>query len=122
MKLKRQSSRKKTSFSSGAVRDTQEGKENYVECLSFLAMRRYGLYMAKVSKKYGEDNWRKGIPITSYEKSLLRHIHKHFANKYDGARLEPKVDHLAAARFNLDGLMHEEEKLKMKRGRRCRRV
>ena len=103
----------KTQFKTGAVRDTQEGKENYPECLSFLALRRYGLYMQKASAKYGEDNWRKGIPVKSYERSLMRHLQKYFANKYDGATLEPDVDHLAAAMFNLQGLMHELEKAAM---------
>jgi hypothetical protein len=101
----------KTKFSTGAVRDKQEGKENYPECVSFLSLRRYARYMTKVSTKYGEDNWRKGIPIKSYERSLMRHLQKYFANKYEGAKFESEVDHLSAAMFNLQGILHEEEKL-----------
>jgi hypothetical protein len=97
-------------FKTGAVRDTDDGKENYVECFSFTAWRRYALYMKTQEKKYPPDNWRKGIPIKEYEKSLMRHLQKHFANKYEGAELEPDIDHLAAAFFNLQGLMHEEVK------------
>lgn len=100
-------------FESGAKRDV-DGKEDYVETQSFLAMKRYAEYMTVQAKKYGRGNWRKGIPIEEYEKSLMRHIHKYFANKYDNANLEPEIDHLSAIRFNLDGIMHEEERLKLK--------
>lgn len=68
--------------------------------------------MTRMATKYGRGNWRKGIPIESYEQSLLRHIQKYLVNKYDGAGLEPEIDHLAAALFNLQGIIHEEEKLK----------
>ena len=99
-------------FESGAKRDS-EGKEDYVETQSFLAMKRYAEYMTNNAKTYGRGNWRKGIPIDSYEQSFMRHMHKYFANKYDNANIEPNVDHLAAMRFNLDGIMHEEEKAKL---------
>jgi hypothetical protein len=68
--------------------------------------------MTACGAKYGLGNFKKGIPISSYEESLMRHIQKYFANKYDGASLEPDVDHLAAMMFNIQGIMHEEEKLK----------
>jgi len=100
-------------FPTGAIRDSGKGKIDFTECLSFLALQRYGEYMLSKKKTYGEGNWKKGIPITSYEQSLLRHIHKYFANKYDGAMLEPNEDHLAAAFFNLQGLIHEEEKAEL---------
>jgi hypothetical protein len=98
-------------FETGAKRDI-EGKEDYVETISFLSLKRYAEYMTAQAKKYGRGNWRKGIPIESYEQSLMRHIQKYFANKYDNANLEPEIDHLSAALFNLQGLIHEEEKLK----------
>ena len=102
----------KRQFSTGAVRDVDTDKENYVESLSWLALRRFAKYMKKASSKYGEGNWIKGIPLEEYEKSLMRHIQKYFANKYNGANLEPECDHLSAALFNLQGILHEEEKLK----------
>lgn len=106
---------KYTHFRSGAVRDTQNGKENYVECFSFTAWRRYGQYMLSKEGKYPPDNWRKGIDIKSYEKSLLRHIQKYFANKYEQGEFEPQEDHLSACMFNLMGIIHEEEMAKKKR-------
>lgn len=101
-------------FPTGAMRDTEEGKAHFVECLSFLAMARFGRYMLTCEGKYPPDNWRKGIPVKEYEQSMMRHIHKYFANKYEGASFEPEVDHLSAALFNLRGILHEEEIIRLK--------
>ncbi len=98
----------KTHFSTGAVRDAQDGKEMYVETLSFKALKRYAIYMTAKATKYGPGNWRKGIPIESYENSLLRHVQKYFENKYDGGTTELEEDHLAAMVFNVFGIMHGE--------------
>lgn len=103
----------KREFDTGALRESDEGKEDYVESVSWLTMRRFALYMKSNEMKYGRGNWKKGIPIEEYEKSLMRHLQKYLANKYDGANLEPDVDHLAAALFNLSGLIHEQEKQKL---------
>jgi hypothetical protein len=104
----------KRKFATGAVRDSEQGKEHYVECLSFTAMERFARYMLTCEGKYPPDNWRKGIPIKAYEQSLLRHIQKYFKNKYEGGNSEPEIDHLSAAWFNLRGIIHEEERLKAK--------
>ena len=102
-----------TKFDTGAVRDTQEGKPDFVETQSFTANRRYAGYMTGKKAKYGVGNFKKGIPISSYEQSLLRHVDKYFRNKYEGGQDEPNEDHLAAIRFNVDGIMHEEEQAKL---------
>lgn len=96
-------------FTTGAVRDDQEGKVDFVETISFTAHERYARYMTSKKKKYGVGNFKKGIPIESYEQSMLRHIDKYFRNKYEGGSDELEEDHLAAIRFNCDGIMHEEE-------------
>lgn len=98
-----------TEFDTGAIRDSQEGKIDFVETISFTAHHRYAKYMTGKKKKYGTGNFKKGIPIESYEKSLLRHIDKYFRNKYEGGTDELEEDHVAAMRFNIDGIMHEEE-------------
>jgi hypothetical protein len=102
-----------TTFPSGAVRDAQTNKPDFIETISFTANHRYAVYMTGKKKKYGAGNFKKGIPIESYEKSLLRHIDKYFRNKYEGGRDELDQDHLAAIRFNVDGIMHEEERLRL---------
>lgn len=99
----------KTQFDTGAVRDTQAGKPNFLECMSPFTMHRYGAYMAKASAKYGEDNWTKGIPPESYLKSLERHLMKLKEEFKFGFTREPGVDHAAAIMFNIMGFIHEEE-------------
>lgn len=100
----------KTKFDTGAVRDKQDGKPNFYECMSPLAYWRYGEYMLKASAKYGPDNWTKGIPIESYIQSLERHLVKLKAELKYGIFMEKDVDHAAAIMFNVMGLMHEQEK------------
>ena len=101
--------KKVTTFDSGAIRDTQEGKEDYTETISWRAFKRYAKYMTKMASKYGSGNFKKGIPIDNYEKSMLRHVQKYMENKYEGGTVETEQDHLAAIVFNVFGIMHEEE-------------
>ena len=107
--------KKRTQFKTGAVRDSNEGKLDFVEPVSFTAMHRYIGYMTEKKKKYGSGNFKKGIPIESYEKSLMRHIDKYFRNKYEGGQDELNEDHLAAMLFNVFGIIHEEEICKIKK-------
>lgn len=97
-----------TKFATGAIRDSQEGKVDFVETISFTAHERFARYMTGKKARYGTGNFKKGIPITSYEQSLLRHVDKYFRNKYEHGQDEPNEDHLAAIRFNVDGIMHAE--------------
>lgn len=101
-----------TKFETGAVRDISTDKEDYIESISWSALKRYADYMKSKSHVYGEGNWKKGIPIKSYESSLVRHLQKYLANKYDGAKLEPDEDHLSAILFNCFGIIFEEGRSK----------
>lgn len=111
-----------TEFETGARRDIGDHKEDYIESISWLTLRRYAKYMSSKAKVYGKGNWIKGIPEGSYEASVLRHLQKYLAlQKYDltneqaeKAGLEPNEDHLAAAMFNIQGLIHEQEIKKIK--------
>ena len=98
----------KTKFKSGAVRDIELGKEDYTETISWTAFKRYAQYMTSKKSRYGSGNFKKGIPIESYERSLIRHLQKYMANKYEGGDVEKSEDHLAAIVFNVFGIMHEE--------------
>lgn len=100
-------------FESGAKRIVS-GKEDYVESISWLSLRRYAQYMDEMAKRYGRGNWAKGIPVESYEGAIIRHFQKYIAKKYYGIDIEPNVDHEAAMLFNIQGLMHEQEKAKFK--------
>lgn len=97
-----------TTFKTGAIRDSQEGKNDWTETISWTALNRYAGYMTGKKAKYGAGNFKKGIDITSYEQSLIRHWHKYFVNKYEKGNEEPGEDHLAAMLFNVLGIMHEE--------------
>lgn len=97
-----------TQFNTGAIRDSQEGKPDFVETISWTAFNRFAKYMTSKKEKYGSGNFKKGIPIDSYEKSLVRHIDKYFRNKYEDGDDEKGEDHLSAIVFNVFGIMHEE--------------
>jgi hypothetical protein len=99
-------------FTTGAIRDSDETKEDYCETISWTAFKRYAQYMTGKKQKYGAGNFKKGIPITSYEQSLLRHVQKYMENKYEGGLVETQEDHLSALVFNIFGIMHEEERIK----------
>lgn len=101
-----------TTFSTGAIRDSQEGKNDWTETISWTALDRYAKYMTGKKKKYGAGNFKLGIDIESYEQSLIRHWHKYFTNKYERGDNEPEEDHLAAMVFNVLGIMHQEEMAK----------
>lgn len=102
-----------TKFETGAIRDTQEGKPDFTETISWTAFNRYAKYMTGKKKKYGAGNFKKGIPISSYEQSLIRHLDKYMRNKYENGNDELTEDHLSALVFNIFGIMHEEEQMKL---------
>jgi hypothetical protein len=124
-----------TNFSSGAIRDSQDGKYDIAEYISHHMLHRYYEHMHKSAVKYGAGNWRKGIPKESGWKSLRRHIFQadlweveravmcknrhitvpeaveYFGGTYECLRcgeLVPFEDHLAAAIFNINIIMHDE--------------
>lgn len=99
-------------FSTGAIRDNDDTKEDYIETISWKAFKRYAQYMTGKKKKYGAGNFKKGIPIESYEQSLLRHVQKYIENKYEDGEVERDEDHLSAIVFNVFGIMHEEQRKK----------
>jgi hypothetical protein len=89
------------SFSTGAVRDIQVGKGRY-DLLSPLALRRIAVHTENGAVKYGDRNWEKGMPLTRFLDSAIRHTYAHLG----GDRSE---DHLAAAAWNLMACIHTEE-------------
>lgn len=105
--------KKVTQFKSGAYRDSQDGKEDYIETISWSALKRYAQFMTGKKKRYGEGNFKKGIIDSSYEQSLVRHLQKYLSNKYENGNVEADDDHLSAMIFNIFGLMHNEEQRKI---------
>lgn len=99
-------------FSTGATRNSDEGKYDYEGFISPLVLERYGEYMNKHRKQADgklrdSDNWQKGIPKTAYMKSGWRHFidwwkeHRGIATK-DGIE-----EAMMALLFNVMGYAHE---------------
>lgn len=90
----------RTEFETGAVRDLQIGKGRY-DLISPIAMKRLARHYENGAKKYEDRNWEKGIPLSKFMDSLLRHAFQFL----EGDRSE---DHIAAIAWNAFGLIHTE--------------
>lgn len=88
-------------FGTGAKRDIQTGKGRY-DLLPPLAIRRIAKHYENGARKYGDRNWEKGMPMSRYADSALRHLFAYI----EGMRDE---DHLAAAVWNGLAMIHQEE-------------
>lgn len=98
-----QDSGERTEFETGAQRDCAEGKGRY-DLLSPLALARLAKHMEEGAKKYSDRNWEKGIPLHSFFDSAIRHLYKWLSGECD-------EDHLAAAFWNIHGLIHTSMKI-----------
>ncbi|MEI6821035.1 MAG: dATP/dGTP diphosphohydrolase domain-containing protein [Bacteroidota bacterium] len=89
-------------FGTGAVRDMAEGKGDFFS-LPPSALLRVAKHYEGGAKKYGRNNYQKGIPISAFMDSALRHIFKYLDGQSD-------EDHLSAAAFNILGAIQMEER------------
>lgn len=87
-----------TAFSTGSIRDVQDGKGKYV-LISTIGMRRLARHYENGAKKYKLRNWEKGQPLSQYLDSCFRHLVK----VIDGLNDE---DHAAAVAWNIFAFMH----------------
>lgn len=88
-------------FTSGARRDTQDGKPRY-DLIPPIPLKRLAELYARGAEKYGESNWTKGMPSSRFLASLMRHLEQY----RDG---ETDEDHLAAVVFNAFGIMYFQD-------------
>jgi hypothetical protein len=106
-------------FTTGATRDTDEGKYDYEGFLSPSVIERYGAYMNKHRKQAdgklrASDNWQHGIPKDAYMKSMWRHfldawfIHRGY-KRFDKQRNEEITldEAFCAILFNVMGYLYE---------------
>lgn len=91
-------------FETGAQRDAAEGKGRY-DLLPCKAIRRLAMIYESGAKKYDDNNWRKGIPLSKYLDSGLRHAMK-WADGWDDE------DHLAMACWNFMCALETEEMIR----------
>lgn len=80
-------------FPTGSQRDIRAGKGRF-DLLPMYALLRLARHFENGAKKYGDDNWRKGQPLSVYLNSAMRHLAKFAAGMTD-------EDHLAAAAWNV---------------------
>jgi hypothetical protein len=99
-------------FSTGATRNTDEGKYDYEGFISPLVLERYGEYMNKHRKQADgklrdSDNWQKGIPKTAYMKSGWRHF-VDWWKEHRGIGTKDGIEEaMCALMFNTMGYLHE---------------
>lgn len=101
MKIK--DSGKRTNFKTGAVRDGQDDKGR-MDLLPVAALIEVAKVFEAGAKKYAERNWEKGINLSRYMDSGLRHAMKHLR----GDRDEP---HLAMACWNFLCCLDTQERI-----------
>ena len=88
-------------YDTGARRDTRTGKGRY-DLLPPFAMRRVAGVYERGAAKYGDRNYEKGIPLTRYLDSALRHTFELLEGKTD-------EDHAAQAAWNLLAFLQTQE-------------
>lgn len=102
-------------FSTGATRDTAEGKLDYEGFLSPAVLERFAQYMHKHRKQpdgtlRASDNWTKGIPRDVYMKSAFRHFFDWWKEHRKLKTKDGLEDALCALMFNTMGYLHEHLK------------
>lgn len=80
-------------FVTGARRDIQRDKGRF-DLIPYYGLERLAQHFENGAKKYGPNNWQKGIPVRTYWNSAARHIGK-------AIDLQEDEDHQAAAVWNL---------------------
>jgi hypothetical protein len=83
----------KREFETGAHRDANKDKGRF-DLLPVTAIEALAKHFQKGAKKYGDNNWRKGFPMSALLDSALRHTFK-------ALRGDTDEDHLVAAAWNL---------------------
>ena len=91
----------KECFTTGSRRDMQKGKGRPDLMIPFI-LRRDSQHHENGANKYAARNWELGQPSSQYYASAQRHMWDYL----EGDRSE---DHLAAIRWNVGGIMYNEE-------------
>ena len=82
-------------FQTGARRDRAIGKGRY-DLIPPMLLERYAKVLERGAIKYGPNNWQKGMPLSCFIDSALRHVAQLAAGDRD-------EDHAFQAIFNLVG-------------------
>ena len=101
-------------FETGATRDDNTHKPDYSGFLCPFALKRFGAYMQKHQQQADggmrdASNWKKGMPISAYKESLIRHTVDFWA-AYEGGNMDEAEELACAIFFNVQGFLHERLK------------
>jgi len=94
-------------FKTGAVRDIQQGKGRF-DLLPATAIKMVADVFERGAVKYGDRNWEKGIPLSRYLDSALRHTFQVLQGLDD-------EDHAAQAAWNLLCFVETRERIRQGR-------
>lgn len=96
-------------FDTGATRDLDDNKLDFEGFLHPEVEEAFAEYMHRHRQTAAglrdSDNWQKGIPVSAYLKSLLRHVWTVWIAHRRGLRLP--LEELCAIKFNTNGLILE---------------
>jgi hypothetical protein len=98
---------KRMEFESGMVRDTQEGKTQYLLAFSGPMFDRWAQLLTRGAIKYSADNWMKANgpdELRRFKESATRHFIQWLRGDLD-------EDHAAAVYFNINGAEYVKDRL-----------
>ena len=93
----------RTEFDTGAVRDGRIDKGRF-DLLPMLALFRVARHYDRGCIKYGDRNWEKGIPLSKFWDSGIRHAFKAMMGFTD-------EDHMTSAVWNFLGYMETRDRI-----------
>lgn len=91
-------------FETGAQRDRASGKGRYDLISPFAIKRLCGVY-ERGAEKYNSRNYEKGIPLSRFIDSAMRHLFQVIEGRED-------EDHISQAMWNITSYIHTEEMIK----------
>ena len=92
-----QDSGERQQWDTGSQRDSQAGKGRF-DLIPFYPIERLAIHFENGAKKYGDDNWKLGQPLSQYVNSAMRHVFKMAEGWTD-------EDHPAALMWNAQAFM-----------------
>lgn len=107
MSFETKDSGKREQFTSGMVRDTQDGKTNFALVADGPLLKRWAELMTRGAVKYEKRNWMKAGGEAEYDR-FRESAFRHFMQWYNG---DIDEDHAAAVAFNINGAEYVNDKL-----------
>jgi hypothetical protein len=93
----------RTNYLTGAVRDASEGKGHF-HSIPPSALRRIARRFEDGARKYAKNNWMKGISLSHYQDSLMRHT-------LAWAEGDTTEDHIGAILWNASAMDWTESQI-----------